>query len=608
MMTRRVLAIAGILAIAPAAVPAGEAQIEAAYLQIPSAAGASTSSRVLNQVMHYAGTPGDYRMAVYMRDTMSKYGLKASIESFPATVFTPRVLQLQLLTSPAVTFDLHDEKIAADPDGSRPDAGLPFNAGSGNGDIRARAVYVSRGLDADYQTLERAGVEVRGRLAIVRYGAEYRGNLAARALAHGAAGVIFYSDPKDDGYGKGRVYPNGPYRPMGVVQRGTVSKHDEALAIPTLPVTADTAAKLLANASGKAGPPGWAGDLHLRYTVGMTANPVHLHVEMNARRTTLWNTIGELTGSDPSQTVILGGHRDAWVYGVTDDGSGISTLLEVARGLGHIAQNGWTPKRTIRIAGWDAEEIGELGSGAYVAAHRDELRDGCVAYVNTDEAASGPTFGVAAAGALNGVVGTAVTQVLHISDPEIDAPAGGSDFESFVYTLGTPIVDMGFSGPLGTYHSPYDDYRYASLYADPGFVHHRTIAQTIGLLAIRLADTPGLAYRFVPYVASLRDGQKTMDHDAARVTLTVGAGLSDAIARFASAAEAYDAAGRAGAQALQAAQRLDLVAYSANGYASVAFPAIAKAIATKSQANVDAAVRATSQELDAITDLLTPQR
>jgi N-acetylated-alpha-linked acidic dipeptidase len=608
MNARRALAIAGILAIAPAVAPASDEQVEAAYLRIPSAAGASASSRVLNEVMHYAGTPGDYRMAAYMRDTMLKYGLKAWIESFPATVFTPRVLQLQLLASPAVTFDLHDEKIAADPDGSRPDAGLPFNAGSGNGDIRARAVYVSRGLEADYQTLAHAGVPVRGRIAIVRYGAEYRGNLAARALAHGAAGVIFYSDPKDDGYGKGRVYPNGPYRPSGVVQRGTVSKHDEALAIPTLPVTADTAAKLLANASGKPGPPGWAGDLHLRYAVGTTKDPVHLHVEMNARRTTLWNTIGELTGSSPSQMVILGGHRDAWVYGVTDDGSGISTLLEVARGLGEIAKSGWTPKRTIRIAGWDAEEIGELGSSAYVTAHHDELRDGCVAYVNTDEAASGPAFGAAATGALNQIVDSAVTQVLHIAKPEIDAPGGGSDFESFVYTLGTPVVDMGFSGPLGTYHSPYDDYRYASLYADPGFVHHRSIAQTAGLIAIRLADAPVVAYRFVPYVASLRDGQKTMEHDAMRAAVTVGPGLADAIARFASAAQAYDDAGQDSLQALQAAQRLDLVTYSANGYASVAFPAIAKAIATKSQANVDAAVQSTGQELDAITDLLVPRR
>jgi N-acetylated-alpha-linked acidic dipeptidase len=609
MTARRLLAVAAIAAFAPAAAPSSDAQVEAAYLRVPSSAGASASSRVINQVMHYAGTPGDYRMAVYMRDTMRKYGLKAWIEEVSATVYTPRVLQLQLLTPSPVTFDLHDEKIAADPDGSRPDAGLPFNAGSGNGDVRARAVYVSRGLEADYQTLARAGVSVNGRIAIVRYGAEYRGNLAARAQAHGAAGVILYSDPKDDGYGKGPVYPNGPYRPSGVVQRGTVAHDSGALAIPTLPVSANTAAKLLANATGVDGPPGWAGDLHVHYTVGTTRAPVHLHVEMNARRTTLWNTLGEVTGSDPSQMVILGGHRDAWVYGVTDDGSGISTLLEVARGLGRVAQNGWKPKRTIRIAGWDAEEIGELGSGGYVKAHRDELRAGLIAYVNTDEAASGPTFGVAAAGALDGVVGSTVTQVLQIQNPQIDAPAGGSDFESFAYTLGTPIVDIGFNGPLGTYHSPYDDYRYASLYADPGFVHHRTIAQTIGLMAIRLADAQGLLYRFTPYVASLRDGQKTMQRDASAAGVTVGAGLADAIARFASAAQAYDAAGRdGGAQALQAAQRLDLVAYSANGYASVAFPTISKAIATKSQANVDAALQTTTSELDAITGLLTAER
>ncbi|HEY1428042.1 MAG TPA: M28 family peptidase, partial [Candidatus Tumulicola sp.] len=417
-MTSRLAALSVVMAMTVAAAPAGDDKVEAAYLQIPSAAGASASSRVLNSVMHYAGTPGDYRLATYMRDTLHKYGLKSWIETYYGTVYTPRLLQLQLLSSPAVTFDLHDEKIASDPDGSRPDAGLPFNAGSGNGDIRAKAVYVSRGLEADYATLARAGVAVRGRIAIVRYGAEYRGGLAARAQAHGAAAVIFYTDPKDDGYGRGRVYPNGPYRPLGVVQRGVVTgDSDSPLKIPTLPVTGYTAEKLLANATGPSGPPGWAGDLHLRYAVGTTQAPVHLHVEMNARRTAMWNTIGEVTGSTPSQTIILGGHRDAWVYGVTDDGSGISTLLEVARGLGRIAQNGWKPKRTIRIAGWDAEEIGEYGSRNYVATHERELRDGCIAYINTDEAASGPTFGVGGAGALNGVVTPAVAQVVHIANP-----------------------------------------------------------------------------------------------------------------------------------------------------------------------------------------------
>ncbi|HEY1429551.1 MAG TPA: hypothetical protein VGF18_08255, partial [Candidatus Tumulicola sp.] len=194
-------------------------------------------------------------------------------------------------------------------------------------------------------------------------------------------------------------------------------------------------------------------------------------------------------------------------------------------------------------------------------------------------------------------------------NPKIDAPGGGSDFTSFFYKLGTPVVDLGFQGPLGTYHSPYDDYRYASMFADPGFVHHRTIAQTIGLMAIRLADADGLSYRFVPYVATLRDGQKAMNQSATGANLTLGSGLSEAIARFASAAQAYDASGRdGGPQALQAAQRIDLLAYSAKGYASVAFPVVAAAIATKSQAALDTAVQTTTKELDAVTDLLTAER
>lgn len=605
---RRYAALAAVLATALAALPANEARLESTYLQIPSSAGASASSRVLNEVYHYAGTPGDYRLAVYMRDTMRKYGLKAWIESFPALIYTPRVLQLQLLTSPAVTFDLHDQKIPVDPDGSRSDAGLPFNAGSGNGDVRARAVYVSRGLDADYATLARAGVSLRGKIAIVRYGAEFRGGLAKRAQAHGAAGVIFYTDPKDDGYGKGAVYPNGPYRPLGVVQRGVVAG-SHALSIPVLPVTGITATRLIADTTGVAGPPGWAGDLHVRYPIGTTRSLVHLHVVLNLRSTTLWNTIGEITGANPAQSVILGGHRDAWVYGVTDDGSGISALLEVARGLGRLKQTGWVPKRSIRIAGWDAEEVGELGSEDYVAKHRAELLAGCIAYINTDEAASGPTLGVASAGALETVVVPAVTQVLNVQRPEIDAPSGGSDFTTFIYKLGTPIVDLGYNGPFGTYHSPYDDYRFASMYADPGFVHHRTIAQTIGIIALRLANADGISYRFNPYVAALQNGQKTLTKAAASAKLTLAPGLTAAIARFATAAQAYDASGSdGGTQALRAAQRLDLVAYSANGYASVAFPAIATAIATGSQTNVDAAVQTTATELDGVTGLLTAEK
>ncbi len=595
-----------VVATVAAGATTGQQQTEAAFLRIPSAAGARASSKVIDERSHYAGTPGDYRLAVYMRDAMRADGLKAWIEPFPATVYTPHILQLQLLTSPAVTFDLREQKIPVDPDGSRPDAGLPFNAGSGSRDVRAPAVYVSRGLEADYAILARAGASVRGRIALIRYGAEYRGNLAARALAHGAAGVIFYTDPKDDGYGKGRVYPNGPYRPLGVVQRGDVmGDGHEALKIPTLPVTGLTASRLLANMTGAPAPKGWAGALHVPYVVGATRVPVRLHVEMTARRTTLWNTVGEVTGADPTQTVILGGHRDAWVYGVTDNGSGISMLLEVARGFGTLHRAGWTPKRTIRITGWDAEEIGELGSEAYVAAHRAELQRGCVAYINSDEDASGPTFGAIAAGALVPTIEPAVREVLGIANPPVDTPSGGSDFEAFVYTIGTPVIDLGYAGPLGTYHSPYDDYRFASLYADPGFVHHRTVAQTMGLIAIRLADADVIPYRFSPYANVLADGIKTLTKAAAIANLTLDPLLGAAVERFAAAARAYDAAPTGGTAALQAAQRLDLLAYSANGYASVAFPAIAAAIATHAQASVAAAVTQTAGKLDGVSALLT---
>jgi N-acetylated-alpha-linked acidic dipeptidase len=572
-----------------------EPQSEAAFLRIPSSSGARASSQVINQRYHYPGTPGDYRLAVYMRDAMRGFGLRAWIEAFPATVYTPRVLQLQLLTSPVVTFDLRDQRIAADPDGSRPDAGLPFNAGSGSGDVRAPVVYAGRGLDPDYATLANAGAGVRGRIVLIRYGAEYRGNLAARAAAHGAAGVIFYSNPKDDGSGRGAVYPSGPYRPAGAVQRGDVMGDDhQPLHIPTLPVTAITAQRLLKEMRGGS----------------VTQVPVRLHVEMNARRTTLWNTIGEIAGANPSQMVILGGHRDAWVYGVSDDGSGISTLLEVARGLGALHRRGWVPRRTIRIAGWDAEEIGELGSEAYVATHHSELQRGLIAYVNTDESASGSKFGAAAAGALLPTLTPAVQQVLHIANPQVDVPAGGSDFESFIYTLGTPILDLGYTGPFGTYHSPYDDYRYASLYADPGFTHHRTIAQAIGIIAMRTADAESLPYRFEPYVQVLGAGLQILTKAAGQAQLTIDPALGNAIGNFGNAARAYDTSPQFhnDARALNVAQQLDLLAYSANGYASVAFPAVAKAVATGHQSAVDTSVHATVTTLNAVTALLTGKK
>jgi N-acetylated-alpha-linked acidic dipeptidase len=564
-----------------------EQRNETAFLAIPSTDGARASSQTLNSVYHYPGTPGDHQMAIWVRDRLAALGLDARIESFPAIVYTPKTLQLQLMTSPPVTFDLADPPIAGDASGSRPGIGLPFNAGSGDGDVTAPLVDAGKGLDADYARLKAMGVSVRGKIALVRYGAEYRGNLALRAQQDGAAGVVFFTDPSGN---KGAAYPNGPYPSDVTIQRGEVMGDDNLpLKIPVMPIDARNARVLIANIRN-----------------GQTASSVHEHVVMNADHTTLWNSIGEIAGTNPKQSIVLGGHRDAWVYGVTDDGSGISTLLEVARGLGKLHRGGWTPKRTIVIAGWDAEEIGELGSSAYVAAHKSDLQNGCIAYLNTDESASGPDFGAAAAAAIADGVVDPIQSVLGISHPVVDPPSGGSDFESFIYTMGTPIFDVGYTGALGTYHSPFDDFRFASLYADPGFVHHKTIAQTLGIVAMRLAasDRP---FAFAPYATALDSGASEMVKEAEHAKLILNAAkLADAIRRVEDSGRRVDESQTAENVpiALKAAQRLDLIAYSANGYASVAFPTIAKAIASGKQSALDDAVRDTIAALDRVNALL----
>jgi N-acetylated-alpha-linked acidic dipeptidase len=557
---------------------------ETAYLAIPSADGARETSQVLDSVPHYAGTPGDYRIAVYMRDRMRAFGLQARLESFSAVVYTPKTLELALLKSPVVHFDLHDPKIPGDSASTRPGIGLPFNTGSGSGDVTAPVVDAGHGVDADYARLQARGLSVRGKIALIRYGMEYRGNLALRAQQHGAVGVLFFTDTADN---KGPAYPQGPYPSDATIQRGDVMGDDNRpLNIPVMPISGSNARVLVNDMRN-----------------GVTTSNAHFHVVMNANHTMLWNSIGEIPGTHASQSIIMGGHRDAWVFGVSDDGSGISTLLEVARGLGQLHRNGWTPNRTIIIAGWDAEEIGSLGATAYVTQHRAAVDNGCIAYINTDEAASGPQFGISAAGALADAVSSPIQSALGMADPHIDPPSGGSDFDSFIYVTGTPIIDTGYSGPLGTYHSPYDNLQYTERFADPGFVRHRAIARLLGVLAMQLAASPR-PLRFAPYTATFNAGVSALTKSAAKSHLAIATGdLQRAIDAFDVQARHADASTSPQniPQALAAVRQINLLAYASNGYASVAFPAITSAIATGNQAAVDGATQKTVAQLTAIT-------
>lgn len=603
---------------------------ETTFLDVPSASGALDHARFLDGLAHYPGSYGDRKVAEYMRDKLREYGFDATLEPFRARIDSTKHVSLELLSSPRVGFTLTETPDPRDPDTSRKDAGAPFNYGSGDGDVRAALVYANRGTEADYAALQRAHVDVRTRLVLVRYGAEFRGNLARRAQAHGAAGVIFYSDPKDDGFVRGPVYPDGPYRPSGSVQRGTVSA--DPLHIPTLPVSADTAAVLLGNMTGAPGTADWDGALQAPYVYGMTRSAVHLNVQMYRNTTTIWNTIGKIQGTDPQQSVILGGHRDAWVYGVTDNGAGISTLLETARGLGYLHKTGWRPKRTIVVAGWDGEEIGELGSTNYVRTHMAQLKAGCIAYVNADENVSGPHFGAQAAAAIATEVVNATQTVTdpHVAqsslfdqwlrssraasrnprlvNPVVETPGGGSDHEPFQFEAGIPTASAGFYGPLGVYHSQYDDLQFATTIVDPEFLMHRTAAQLLGIIALRLADADTVPYRFSPYVSGLRAGAAAV---AARLAeshqMGDERGLRGAIERFGAAARAHDArmpGARGQAAELQAVQLLDTTASGVNGYAYVPFPKLTAAIASGNPGAVTSAFMETENALNTAAALL----
>jgi N-acetylated-alpha-linked acidic dipeptidase len=642
-----------------------ERGFEAAFLDVPSAQGALDVATQVALRPHYAGSPGDHDLAIYMRDKLREYGFEADLETLTAQVDTPKKLGVQLIPNepvatpeptvepapsaspngrrrpaapklelriprrargPAlVTLDLREAPIPGDDATATSGLTLPFNAGSADGNVRAPLVYAAHGLEADYAELRRHDVDVRGAIVLIRYGAQFRGTLAERAQRHGAAGVIFYNDPADDGFARGPVYPNGPWRPPTSVERGTVGA---GIKIPTLPISATNAQLLLAALRGPEGPKPWAGALAVAYPYARGPAQVRLSVSLNRRTTTLWNTIGRIRGTRGEQYVIVGAHRDAWLYGVGDNGSGISTLLELARGYGFLLKSGWHPLRTVVVAGWDGEEIGTLGSIAYVKRHREELLTGGVAYLNADEDVVGPRFSADAAAAIAPAVAEAARSVedptapnrsifeqwaaeRQIATPTADAPGGGSDHAPFLFDVGTPVANLAFTGPLGAYHSGYDTLQFATSISDPGFVRHRAAAQLYGILAMRLAGSEAVPYDFSAYVPLMRAAIAQLVQGAtATRTAADTSTLQAAVDAFAATATRYDALTARAAniasadRSLEAARILDLVAYSADGYAANLFPDLERALVDANASGFAIAATRTRNAIAHATDVL----
>jgi len=578
---------------------ADERTSEQLLLDVPTAAAEEADATRINAESHYAGTPGDHHIAQWMRGELASAGFQATIETFTHDVPFSRVVALEERNGKRwVKYKIGEEPIPSDPDGTRRDAGPPFNAWSGSGEAVANIVDAGHGLESDYRAIAAKGIDVRTRIMLIRYGREFRGNLAKRAQDHGASGVIFFSDPADaDGSLHGPAYPDGPYRPLGSVQRGALI--EGAIKIPVLPVNANVAARILAT----------IGD-------GISNRPYRLVVKMDLdRHAKLWNTVGILPGNDPTHTIVLGAHRDAWVYGVTDNGSGIGVVLETARALGYLYRSGWRPQYTIVLVGFDGEEEGELGSNAYVKMHQTELERGCIAYINEDEVTTGQFFGASAAGALRDMILPATESIEDPRTPgeklyqrwsaqpggtRVRGPGGGSDFEPFLYDLGIPVLEVGTYGIFGTYHSGFDDLNYAMTQADPGFANHRMISQLVALLVLRMSSG-ALPYRLLPYARTMRDDAHALAGKQHNGELGP---LYRAVDRFESRAFLADRRGMDGNAEIEAVRRLDKLVYARNGYAAVPLPLVNDALARGDEAAISAAVGRTVHDLDDITKMI----
>jgi N-acetylated-alpha-linked acidic dipeptidase len=400
-----------------AADSATERDWESKLRAIPEPANVRAYMQRLSARPHHVGSPYDKDNAEWLLAQFKEWGLDAHIESFDVLFPTPKERLLEMVEPTRFTARIAEPTVPVDPTSSQHDEQLPtYNAYSKDGDVTAPLVYVNYGVPDDYDALERLGISVKGAIVIARYGGSWRGIKPKVAAEHGAIGCLIYSDPRDDGYVAGDVYPNGPYRPKDGVQRGSVMDMpiypgdpltpgvgatrdakrlplDQAATItkiPVMPISYGDAEPMLAAMKGPVAPPSWRGGLPVTYHIGPGPAKVHLKLAFNWDLKPLYDVIVRIPGSVyPDEWIIRGNHHDGWVNGADDPLSGTSAEMEEARGLGTLLRQGWKPKRTIIYCVWDGEEPGLLGSTEWAETHADELKQHAAVYINSDSNSRG---------------------------------------------------------------------------------------------------------------------------------------------------------------------------------------------------------------------------
>ena len=509
---------------------------------------------------HHVGTDHDRANAEWILSLFQQWGWDAHLENFDVLFPTPKERLVELVAPTHFKATLEEPTVAGDPTTDQHAEQLPsYNAYSIDGDVTAPLVYVNYGILEDYEQLERLGISVKGAIVIARYGMSWRGIKPKVAAEHGAVGCIIYSDPHEDGYFRGDVFPSGAWRPPEGVQRGSVmdmvlypgdpltpgvgaTKEANRLPlaeaktitkIPVLPISYGDAQPLLAALRGPVAPEAWRGSLPITYHVGPGPAQVHLKMKSNWDTQPIRDVIARIPGAEsPDEWIVRGNHEDAWVNGAEDPVSALVDELEEARSLGELLKQGWKPRRTIIYCVWDGEEPGLLGSTEWGEEHAEQLRQHAAVYLNTDANGRGYLF---AGGShtlerfMNGVARDIEDPETNLSvwkrsqlhqitgapeqrqeartrpDLRLSALGSGSDYTVFVDHLGIASLNLGFGGEDGggIYHSVYDDFYWYTHFSDTDFRYGRALAQTVGTAVLRLADSDLLPIDFTDFADTI---------------------------------------------------------------------------------------------------------
>jgi N-acetylated-alpha-linked acidic dipeptidase len=543
-------------------------ELEERFRALPSAENIRKYHRYFTAEPHPAASARNNELGDYIAEEWKKQGWEdVRIHRYDVLDSRPREVIVEMLSPVPYRASLREDAYDVDPDTKNPAVSSAYSGFSASGEVTAPLVYAHSGNPADYELLKSKGIDVRGKIVIVRYSLpySYRGFKALTAERMGAAAILIYSDPAEDGFKKGKVYPDGPWGPESHIQRGAITYDfivpgdpltpgwaslpdakripvEKAASVPKIiavPLSWRDAKPLLENLDGPEAPKSWQGGLPIKYRLGGSRVKVHVKADMDNAVRPYYVVEARIRGSEfPDELVILGNHRDAWVFGGVDPSSGTASMMELTRALGLLKQQGIRPRRTLVVCSWDGEEVGLTGSTEWGEHFEGVLRENAVAYLNVDSSASGPNFQGSAVASLAPMLvdisrtlpapsGKTLYDEWRASrqkelgakqavgdDKLVDTRIGsGSDHTVFLNYLGIPTVGLQFDGPYGVYHSMYDNHYWISQIGDPGFRYHTLMTQLWGALALRLANADVVPFDFAMYAEHIEQFVDELDRN-----------------------------------------------------------------------------------------------